>query len=207
MVLVMQSCKSNFFLNKEIQLFHFQNSYNKQDSLHLSDFIFYGISEEPNFRLKIDLNDDSLYNILKGSLSKLKLPIHYKSNKTNYSNLSYFIDKYLPYEKINKSLIFKSANSFNDKHLIFPVLQLYFRQRINFDPSITVYPRYYCYLSLAIFIVKNREVLYYKQVRHEEVVNKEYHPYEFEDYHVPISQENWDGLVKEVMKEYIERLE
>lgn len=200
------SCNTVQSYRSETKHFHFEEFYNSSDSLLLADYIIYGISENQNFRLKIELNDDSLFNILKSSLSKQQLNINYEDENHNYSNLSFFSDEYLTLKKINKSILFKSASDYPDKKLIFPVLLKYYKHRTNFDASVTVYPRFYCQITLAVFVVQNCEVLYYKQVRHEEIVNKEYHPFEFEDFHIPISQQDWDDMIKEVMKEYIERL-
>ena len=206
-IVITSSCNSIHSYRREKKHFYFEEFYSASDSLLLSDFIIYGISEEPKFRLKIQLKDDSLINILKSSLIKLPLNFSQTEDNNNYDNLSFFSGEYLTYEDINKSLLFKTANSYSDKKIIFPILLKYYKQRTNFDPARTVYPRFYCHLTLAVLVVENCEVLYYKQVRHQEIVNAEHHQFEFEDYHVPIAQKHWDELVQEVMKEYIERLE
>ena len=56
-------------------------------------------------------------------------------------------------------------------------------------------------------MVKNNRVIYYKQMRYVEKVYSKNHSYDFEDFYIPIAQKHWNGLVREVMKEYIERLE
>ena len=37
-------------------------------------------------------------------------------------------------------------------------------------------------------------------------VKRDDHPYEYEDFNIPISKEHWEGLFREVMKEYIKWL-
>lgn len=59
-----------------------------------------------------------------------------------------------------------------------------------------------CEVTLAVFVVKNRDVLYYKQVRHNEIVKDKDHTHAYEDFFIPISTSTWDEMVRNVMKEY-----
>jgi hypothetical protein len=201
LLLVMSSCNSVKFFQSEKKHFHFEKIYSNSDSLFLADYIVYGISEKAKHRFKIQLNEDSLFNILKSSFSKQALNIISLDTNTNYDDYSFFSDEYFTYKNFNKSILFKSAINYPDKKLIFPVLLKYYKQRVHFDPSF-----FSCHITLAVFVVQNCEILYYRQVRHEEIIKTKNHPYEFDDFYIPIPLNKWDELVKEAMQPYIDRL-
>lgn len=202
-VALLAACKSEGFTRQEMSHFQYNEEYDSYDSLYFSDYIIYAIAEEPRLRYKIKVNSDSLLGILQKSMNELNIPIKYKGNGNNYAHWSYFTDRYLDYETVNTSLLFKSAHRFTDRTIVFPVLQMYYRQVTNFDHNVTVYPKYYCYVSLGIFMVKNSRIVYYKQSRHYELVDKEHHPFEFEDFHIPIPHKAWLNLVSTAFSEYI----
>lgn len=183
-----------------------QESYQPNDTIYLKDFTVYSTSMYRDYRLKVEHHGDSLFNVFKSGINKLNLNLRNVEGGRNYAQLSFFSDAHLSYQKINRSLIFKSASQFPDKTIIFPVILNYHRLFKDFDRSSHHFPKFGYYLTLAVFIVKNKEVLYFKQTRHFVLVNHRDHPFKFEDFHIPIPQEKWDELVKEVMHEYIERL-
>lgn len=180
--------------------------YATQDTIYLNDFIVYSSSVYRDYRLKVETHGDSLFNIFNSGIDKLNLNIRHFEGGRNYAQLSFFSDAHLTYEKINKSLIFKSVSQFPDKTIIFPVILNHYRLFNNFDASSFYYPKFGYYLTLAVFVVKNKEVLYFNQTRHLVFVNQKDHPHNFYDFHIPISQETWNSLVLEVMRDYIERL-
>lgn len=206
LLVLANSCGLNKRPVDEKQYFHFEESYKEIDTLYLKDYIIYNTSKGRDYRLDIKKDDDSLFSILKSSLEKTEINLKHIDSNHNYAKLSFFPDEYLTYEKINKSLIFKSASDFPDKYVIFPVVQIYHNRITNFEATKPGYPKLSCSISLAIFIVKNREVLYYKQARYNKTVSEEDHPYEYEDFNMLIPREKWNGLVDKAMKEFMERL-
>ena len=205
-LLLAVSCGLNKRPVDEKQFFRFLESYNSQDTLYLKDYIVYNTSKGRDYRLNIRMHEDSLFTILKSALNNLNINIQQVEQGHNYANLSFFSDEYLTYENINKSLLFKSASHFPDKYVLFPVLLLYHERLVNLDATRPGFPKFSCSLSLALLIVKDGEVVYYKQARYNETVKRDDHPFDYEDFNIPIPEERWDELVKGAMQPYIDRL-
>jgi hypothetical protein len=200
------SCGLNKRPVDERQYFLFQENFNDKDTLYIKDFILYNTSKGRDYRLNIRMHEDSIFTIIKSALNKLNLNIEQVEQGHNYAALSFFSEEHLTYDHINKSLLFKSASTLPGKYVLFPVLLIYHERLVNLDATRPGFPKFSCSLSLAIFIVKDDEVVYYKQSRYNKTVKKDDHPYDYEEFIIPVPEERWDGLVREVMKEYIERL-
>ena len=204
--LLVNSCSYNTnFMGQKLHAYVGDHYYADQ-TLYIKDFIIYSSTVSRDYRLKVESKGDSLFAIFKTGLDQLDLNLRYIEDGRNYAQLSFFTDEHLTYEKINKSLIFKSASQFPDKTIVFPVILNFYKIFQDFDMSSNYYPKLAYYLAVAVIVVKNKKVLYFKQTRHLEFVSQKNHLHKYEDFHFPIPQEKWNSLVLEVMRDYVERL-
>ena len=209
MVLLFFSCMSNGYNLKQRRFYNFESSYNKTDTMYLSDFIFYNLQDLGglnNYR-EIYLNEDSLFSLFKISINKLDLPLIIADENKNLKTTDCIKNPLLKYKKIKKDSLFSIANKNLNKLSLVPIIYLNYTSRTHITISgADPYPHYLCFLNIALFVISDNKVIYFKNMYHVEIVDAEYHPYKFEDFHIPIPQEHWDGLVREVMREYIERM-
>ena len=210
---VVLSCKlSKTYIPDGKRFYKFNDTYSSTDTLFIRNFIMYGNADMGTLHdpwRRVRLNSDSLIHVFKTSISKIEaVNISVNDQIFNRVNNSYYSNPLLKYKKIDKEMLISFASNDTSVLSLIPVILFSFNaSRWSGSGQFDTYPRLICHLNIAVFIVKNQEIIYFKQMRYVEKVDGEYHPYEFEDYHIPIPQEHWDGLVQEVMKEYIERLE
>lgn len=204
--LFIHSCANNKNFLGQKHYSYFESKYDALDSLYIKDYIVYSASKERNYILRVLANHDSTFQMFKTLLGQMDVPLKVKDGGENLQRLSFFGHEQLTYPDINKSLILKSALEFENKYVLFPIVLNFYKRLNSFDAQSHGSERYGNYITMAVFIVKNGQVVYYKQVRHLEIVEESKHPYAYEDFFIPISQDLWDGLVKEVMRDYIARL-
>ena len=183
----------------------FLKTYNLSDSLFLNDIICFGLSGEGLRYRNINVDRDSLSKIFVNSLVKLNLPVNITPEKTRIYNKRCINGEYVRKKNIDFECLKKLRRRNNNEYTILPIIELMFSKSYNVNAagSDTYYITLLC---ISIFIFKNDEVVYYKQMGHSERVDSEFHPYSYTDFNIPIPQKHWDGLVREVMKEYIDRL-
>jgi len=177
--------------------------------MYLSDYILYNLQilGGLNNYSEIYLNEDSLFSLFKISINKLDLPLIIADENKNLKTPDFINNPLLKYKKINKNSLFSIANNNPNKLSIIPILRQNFTTSTHKTTSgADPYPHYLCSLNIALFVISDNKVIYFKNIFHMESVYAEYHPYKFEDFHIPIPQEHWDGLVREVMREYVERM-
>lgn len=200
--LVLNSCVTEMGYYKHHQRrFIFEPIYNHSDTLIMSNYVLYGNSFRHSKNHKVEHNDDSLFNILKGSFSKLAIPL---INDTPYINKTSEEFENNIYQKYNKNfenaILNLAAEGNKDNWQLIPVVT--FNYHIYHIAGYNLLTD----LLISLFIVHQNEIKYYKHLRypHSESIDgsppKEAHSW------LPIPQEHWDGIVKDVMKEYIERL-
>lgn len=206
------SCKlSHSYIPDEERFYTFVESYSSLDTLNIENFIMYGSADMGGLHdpwRKVDLNSDSLIQIFKKSISHIKgINLHFNDSLKNKKNSSHYANPSLQYKKIDKEAIISLASKDNNSTSLIPVIQFAFNaSRWSGSGQFDTYPTLICHFNIAIFIVKNQDIIYSKQMRYVEKVDGEFYPYIFEDFYIPIPQLHWDGLVREVMKEYIERM-
>jgi hypothetical protein len=85
-LIISYSCKTKSgYIFEQKRYYHFENSYDKNDSLYLSDYILFCIHSKSglnNFG-KVSLNEDSLFHKFKDSFNSLNL---LRSIGGDYSN-------------------------------------------------------------------------------------------------------------------------
>jgi len=209
-VLLFNSCFSKTgYVYKQRRFYHFESYYSNKDTLYMNDFIMYGINTKNSIKnyIEVNINYDSLINIFKHSLINTDAPIILEKSRQNLG-ISIFKENHMgKFRKINKDDLFEIAKINTNNFKLIPVIRLNFTTSTGLTTSgADTYPHFLCFLDIAIFVIKNNKIVYFKNMTHMESVDGEFHPYKYEDFHIPIPQEHWDGLVREVMKEYMERL-
>lgn len=213
---IISGCKlSKTYKPDEKRFYVFNNTYSSSDSLYFQNYVLYAIARKGELvaeDTRVRLNSDSLIKVFKNSISQLKevrMNIDTSTPLLNRVNSSYFSNPEFRYKLYDKDYIISLANKEKDVISFVPVVGLLYDtfRSASLGAGADTYPMLICHLSIAVFIIKNEEILYYKQMRYVESVDGEFHPYAYHDFNIPIPQEHWDGLVREVMKEYIERLE
>jgi hypothetical protein len=206
MLFLIFGCNSSIYNYTNRKHYTFEKSYKSNDSLLFEKYILFGLSFEGLKNRKIAIENDSIMNIFIHSINKLGLPIQTSNKIENIEQLNCTTGKILKYKNINKKCLKESFIQKKYKAYILPIISLSFGKSTHLSTAgADKYPHFVVILDVAIFIIKNDEVYYYKQMSYVESIDSEYHPYKFEDYKIPIPQKHWDGLVKEVMREYLER--
>jgi hypothetical protein len=209
-VLVLSSCFSkDGYIYKQRRFYQFDSYYISKDTLFMNEFILYGTNTRHSIKnyVEVSLNSDSLKTIFDRALTKTAVPIIFQKSSKNLGISIFKENPKLKFKKININDLFDIAYNNANNFKLIPVIALNFTTSTGLSTSgADTYPHFLCFLDIAIFVIKNNKLVYFKNMVHMEKVDGEYHPYKYEDFHIPIPQEHWDGLVREVMKEYIERL-
>lgn len=184
------------------------------EEIYLNDYIMYGSQYQRTSNPKygrISLKSDSLFNLFKDAVSNLGLPV--EVNKNNSNRMS---GKFLKYNELDHkypedkglAYIISVVGDTQNKTVMVPLIsKLYERYWAVNSAGSDTYPYFICRMYFTVFLVRNKEIIYSKQLRYVETIDSEFHDFEFHDFHIPIPQKHWDGLFREVMKEYIQRLE
>ena len=201
------SCSYNGFYFENKRNFQFKESYSN-DTLVINDYILFGTYRRKRLDYGIvRLNNDSLFTVFKEAINKTELPIYFESKGRNLSNKKIIERYHSRFKHINLEdiKIYANVKDVGDsKQTIIPVIK--YNYHSENDCGAAGCDRYYItHLSLAIYILENNKVIYYKKMRCVEKSDFSIPDY-YNYYQVPIPPDNWDGLVKEVMKEYINRL-
>ena len=207
-------CKlSKTYIPDQKRFYILDETYYNKDTLFIENYILYGVEHTKTLHSswrKVDTNSDSLIQIFRNSINQIQeINTVFNDSLINKKNEDFYLNPRLEYKKIDKEDIILLASKDTNTVSLIPVFLTSFGEVR--DPSLGAgeytYPELICHLSLAVFIVKKNQIIYYKKMRYVEIVHRKYHPYDYEDFHIPIAQEHWDGLIRVVMKEYIERLE
>lgn len=208
-IFMLSSCGSQGYYFENKRNYHFQESYTN-DSLYVGDYVMFGtyMRERLNYGM-VRLNNDSISSVFSQAVKGTSLPISFQNNGRNLSNQQIISSFQSRARHVSKNTIIdliKTIRIDNSSKVIIPVIK--FNYHTYNGGSVAGVTKYFVTnLSLSIFIIENNEIIYYKKMRYEVRADDEhisrYHKY----YPLPIPQEKWDGLVKEVMREYIERLE
>jgi hypothetical protein len=211
-VVIFNSCyvinSTNGFRLRNKEHYHFELNYSKKDTIIVSDFIMYGIEKHDEYNVTssyVKTNIDSLFNIIKNKVNDLNIPLLFDFVNINIHNPDFIKNQYLEYKKINFTDILSSANKFENKSVLFPIIRISYSSSTMSESSLD---EHYCNIQLAIFIIKNGKITYFKHMSHVESVDSESYTFLYTDpnFTIPIPQHNWDGLVQEVLREYIYRL-
>lgn len=195
--------QSGYLYNiKEARSFLFNDSYKVEDTIYITDYVLYSFDQNRMKNKIIISNEDSFLNLVKSGFQKLPLLWSMANENSNKSNEAFERNKLQRFNEIDTILIKEIANNSEYSKILIPVITFNYLN-IGFASN---HGDYLKYLKVSVFIIENNTIIYSSSFYHVEDVYSGSHPYNYKDYHIPIPQEHWDGLIKEVMKEYTERL-
>ena len=172
----------------------FGESYNFNDTISVGNFQIHSNKWK---------DPDSLYNHFIKALINTELPIYFPDSSKNVQINDFRENRYLNARKMDQAQIKELAESCINctKLVMVPIISIRY-EATRFGSSAGGDILYSCSIEIAMNLVRYDEIVYYKQVRIVELGDRE----NYRNFSFPIPQEKWDGLVREVMKEYIERL-
>lgn len=194
--LMLQACVHNYgdYLHDEQRHYIYDGVFNMNDTISIGHYQVHSNKWQ---------DSDSLFNHFRLALINSEIPIHFSDSIKNVQINDFRDNRYLHARKIEDARIKVHAETcINCTDLIMvPIISIRF-EATNYASSAGSNILYSCRISLSIRLVQNNEIIYFKQLRIVEYGDRE----NYQNYNFPIPQEQWDGLVREVMKEYIERL-
>ena len=195
--LLIQSCVHNYgdYLHHGKRHYIFGESYNLNDTISVGDYQIY---------TSVWKDHDSLYNHFSEALINTEIPILFSDSSKNVHINDFRDNRYLYARKIDDTKIKEQAGAcLNCTNLVMvPIISIRY-EAVNYASGAGSNILYSCRITLSIRLVKDNEIVYFKQMRIVEYGDRD----NYRNYNFPIPQEKWDGLLREVMKEYIERLE
>ena len=194
--LTLSACVHKYgdYLHDEQRRYIFSESYDLNDTISIGDYQIHS---------NVWKDHDSLYNHFSEALINTEIPIHFSDSSKNVQINDFRENRYLYKRKINDSIIKQHAGvCLNCTNLVMvPIISIRY-EATNYASGAGSNILYSCRINLSIHLVQNNKIVYFKQLRIVEYGDRE----NYRNYNFPIPQEKWDGLVREVMKEYIERL-
>lgn len=182
-----------------------------KDSLYVNDFVIQSKHSKSTFSKweVLEIDADSVKNLFDSSLTQTKLNVYFNTNGENRVNEQFLDNTYMKPRKVNRdTILFYSKDNSKDYTVLFPIVSFssdsFSTSAFGFSGVVPGESMYHIRLTLTIYLIKNGEIIYIGQVRtsHVHQINDRYN----EDNKQKIPLERWDGLVKEAMDEYIERL-
>ena len=186
--------------------------------LYKISFSFWEIGQSHKLDDKSDFqtffDTDSLYNAFKNSMEKVNktTPVQYaNSDAINYCDDNFLEKKKLKFRHFDIDRILDIIGDTKGETVLFPAIFIENNYRNEssgrIGSGVSVDAGYYIKslsLKIMILIVKDNEIIY---LRTGLYVSDKYYTYDKRNKTMLLEQENWDNLVKLVMKDYIKRLE
>lgn len=189
-----------------------EKNYSLTDTIYVKDFILCNNSRDMNKLLNpigdvVPINEDSVLSIFKNAVSKLGASIEFIPMGENHCDYDFHRNHHLSFRKMNIEKIMKIGNNLSGKTVLLPVIyieNLYENQIYFLSSGVPAGGDLIrnSYLKIAMFILQDEEVIYFRSAKHGTISSHE----DFEEEPKRQTQENWDKLVKMVMSDYIERL-
>jgi len=193
-----------------------KNNYSINDSLFLSNLIFcnnrgYRSLWMEDIKMQAVVETDTFFDIFYKSISNLNLPLIVKEPINHCDTILDYIFP-LKVEKIDVNRIneiLSQSTTDRNKLIIFPIIHIdNITQRAVFVSSIGMpgggYYMRDILLKLAIYIIKNNEIIYLKSARYGPVSSETATPEE--EPPLKLKQKHWDNLVALAMRDYIKRM-
>ncbi len=208
LLVVVASCNLSDFRKIDEDYYIFQDAYGL-DSMYMADYLMYGTRKDMSVSVfsRIELNNDSLFQVFKNAVINSSLPVDI--SPVNHNRMSSAL---IGYDKMNHRVLASGnlnyiigvAKQSNHKLVLVPLItKSYVYTDYLGGPECS----YWVELYLTIFIVHKNEIIYSKQMsKREESVIIHTHPLDFDYNKIQVPQKYWDGLFRETMREYIERV-
>lgn len=208
LILLFLSCTTNGFRSIDKKHSKILDAYSL-DTLYLADYLMYGTRYSRRLKPKhteINLKADSLFGVFKKAVKNSGIPIVLKETNQNRMSNKFIRDDEMNHEVLSNDnlgyIAEVAGNSYNRLVIVPLISKSYTYGKIPEDPEWY----YVCRLYLTIFVVSNNEILYSKQMDYVESITSQLSPLDFDPRDIQIAQKYWDGLFKETMREYIERV-
>ncbi len=161
----------------------------------------------PKGGLVLSINEDSVMTCFQQALEKAKIPVIRNQNGTNFCDDEFHRNVLVKDRKINHQKIIDIAKRSADNALVLvPVIYVdnVYEYRVIPSPSGFAFGGNIVrnvYLNIAIYIVENEEIVFFRSGWHGTNSNHE----SFDEEPIRQTQENWDKLVAMVMSDYLKR--
>jgi hypothetical protein len=185
------------------------DAYIKKDSVIFQNYFLFTQARDSNYGESefVENNSDSLVNILNESMKKLpEIYLSISKDLKNQFSESFYNIKYMDIRRFPLDSIINLGRANENVVSMVPIISIHHILSTNSSLQGWSDPEFLCFLSIAVFMIKNGKIIYYKQMFHQEKIEASKHSYPFYWYNLPIPQETWNSLVLEVMHDYIERL-
>lgn len=182
-------------------------NYAKIDTIYVENFVLCNNLSRISINENIAINEDSVIAIFSNSIQLLNLP-HFVNLKDNLCDSEMHANRLLKLNKIDKYKIICNSNS-RDRLVMVPVLYIDNMSMKHLYVTSSGVPGggeflRDTFLKIAIYLVKNNEIIYLKSARYGPV-SSETATFD-EDPPNKLEQEHWDKLVELVMSDYVKRL-
>jgi hypothetical protein len=186
-----------------------QKQYSQHNKIYIENYILCNNLARLFRNEIVPIEEDSILNIFSEALNQLNLPTVINYN-VNHCDSSFHANRRLKIKKIDDEELKKIADTNEDKIVMLPIVYI---DNISMKHSYVTssgipgggtYLRD-SFLKIAIYLIKNNEIVYMKSARFGPV-SSETATY-YEEPPKKLEQEHWDRLVRLVMSDYIKRLE
>jgi hypothetical protein len=184
------------------------------DRLYVKDYIICNSERDikqnpiiPKGGLVLPINEDSVLACFQLALEKAKLPVLFNRNRDNFCDQEFHRNVRVRDRKINHQKIIEIAKNSPDSGLVMvPIIYIdnVYEYRVMPSPSGFAFGGNIVknvYLSIAIYLVRDEKIVFFRSGRHYTYSNHE----TFEEEPKRQTQENWDKLVAMVMRDYLKR--
>ncbi len=186
--------------------------YSELDTLHLKSFILcnsqdYSLEEGFTFspRKRVTpINEDSIINIFKNSLTKLNMHVNFAPDNENHCDTAFHRNYPVRIGRIDNERIKEMAFHDENRTTLIPFIRINQRThvRVQGSPATNSVINKVSFLTLTIMVVQNDEITYRKA--YEYSIGQ--HVEEKTDPYPKIEQIHWDNLVRLAMEDYLERM-
>lgn len=208
-VLTLTRCSDSFY-RKDNVIHYVKKKRYDLETVVLKDYVFQSVLSPGLIRTNHvdDLRQDSVFNIFTNALKKTDLNVSIDSINTNKVDKEFTDNIYMKYRKINLDKIFQMAENNEDRVVMVPIMSInsYYTGSTSVAASSDAFSHskiYNTILSLTVFLIKNREIIYFKSIHSG--ISEKVKDYEQEN-RAKLPVDLWNKLVKAVLKDYIERV-
>jgi hypothetical protein len=211
---IFYSCTPTYRITSKTKHEIAKDNYTVVDTILLSNYIFCMNYADRNLwkdKIKMQpMENDSIFEMFDKALQKLNLNVVVEKNINHCDTVLDFIFP-LKVEKIDTNRIKSIASHINKKNILilFPIIHSNnITQKAMMVTSKGIPDGGYfmrdTFLNIAIYLIKDDEIIYLKSARYGSVSSETASP--DEEPPKKLEQQHWDKLVELVMRDYIKRM-
>jgi len=190
-----------------------QSNYSLSDTVFVKDFILCNSLRNINKNIfspkggdMIAINEDSVLVHFKDSFQRLTIPVQFHTGSVNHCDSSFHRNVLVKDKITNHNTIKEISKKANERVVLVPLIYLdnVYENQMYFHSSGVAAGGDLIrnsYLNLAIYIINDGSIVYFKSGMHITISRHE----DFEEEPKRQTQENWDKLVEMVMADYTQR--